>query len=131
MGMLNTTTFLTHPNRSSTNGHKGAGADAVHDHDLLAVGDFRIDLDRRTVLLREKSIELAPEEFDLLVFLVSNPKKMVTSRTMLSTHWNGGHVHQAKFLQVLLSLRRKLEAVVDGHYIRTEPLVVYRFDPLG
>ena len=100
--------------------------------DTLIVGDFRIDVEERTVFLRNKKLELATAEFNLLVYLVSHPKRMVTGQTMLSTHWGDDRVHQTQFLQVLLSLRRKLEAAAAGtHYIRTEPLIVYRFDPVG
>jgi len=99
---------------------------------MISVGDFRIDFEQRTALVRERKLDLASAEFDLLVYLVSHPKRMVTGQTMLSTHWEDDSVHQTQFLQVLLSLRKKLEAVGAGqHYIRTEPLVVYRFDPLG
>jgi len=99
---------------------------------FLNVGDFRIDLDQRTVVVRNKHVDLAATEFDLLVFLVGHPKRMVTAQTMLKTQWGEDGVHQTQFLQVLLSLRKKLEATGAGdHYIRTESLVVYRFDPLG
>lgn len=103
-----------------------------NDSENLVVGDFRINLYQRTVSVRDKKIELAPAEFELLMFLISHPKRMVTPQTMLSTHWTGNRVHQTQFLRVLLSLRKKLEAAGAGlHYIRTEPMVVYRFDPLG
>jgi len=98
----------------------------------LGVGDFRIDFDQRTAFVRGTKLELASAEFDLLVYLVSHPKRVVTGQTMLSTHWDNDRLQQTHFLQVLLSLRKKLEEVGAGlHYIRTEPMVVYRFDPLG
>ena len=82
----------------------------------------------RTVLLRGRELRLTSEEFALLVFLTSDPKKMVTPATVLSTDWPGQGVRHTEFLRVLLSLRKKLEK--DGaRYIRTEPWVVYRFDP--
>jgi len=34
---------------------------------VTAVGDFRIDLDHRMVFLRDKQVDLAAAEFDLLV----------------------------------------------------------------
>ena len=109
-----------------------AGRGTGSDGEVLKVGDFRIDFEHRTVSVRGKRVDLAAAEFELLVFLISHPKRMVTSQTMLSTHWESGRVHQTQFLQVLLSLRKKLEAAGAGlHYIRTEPLVVYRFDPIG
>ncbi len=110
----------------------GNNVDTPDDRKILAAGDFRIDLAERRVKIRSHEIHLAADEFELLVFLLKHPKKLVTFQTMLSTHWEGGHVHQARFMQVLLSLQKKLDAINAGvHYIRTEPLVVYRFDPRG
>jgi DNA-binding response OmpR family regulator len=100
--------------------------------EILTSGDFRIDLSQHRVKVRGHEIHLAADEFELLVFLLSHPKKVVTAQTMLSTHWDGGRVHQARFMQVLYSLQKKLDAANAGvHYIRTEPLLVYRFDPRG
>lgn len=100
--------------------------------ETLTAGDFHIDLERRRVTVRNEEIRLTADEFELLVFLLNHPKKVVTSQTMLSTHWEGGRVHQTRFLQVLLSLQKKLDTANCGvRYIRTEPLLVYRFDPRG
>lgn len=108
------------------------GAETRNDREKLNAGDFSVDLTQRRVKIRNHEIHLTADEFELLVFLLKHPKKVVTSQTMLSTHWEGGRVHQARFMQVLLSLQKKLDAANVGvHYIRTEPLVVYRFDPQG
>ena len=39
----------------------------------IEFGDFRIDLDERTVTLDGQELQLTPEEFDILVFLSSHP----------------------------------------------------------
>lgn len=98
------------------------------DAAVIEIGDFRIDLARRSVTLRGRELRLAPDEFDLLVFLTSHPKKMVTPATTLSTNWPGQGVRQTDFFRVLLSLRKKLDES-GTHYLRTEPWIVYRFDP--
>jgi len=114
------------------NGNETPVREVHRDGENLISGDFRIDLDRRTVMVRDKRMDLTAEEFDLLVFLVANPKRLVTPQTTLSTQWSVNGLHQAKFLRVLLSLRKKLDETGAGlHYIRTEPFIVYRFDPLG
>jgi DNA-binding response OmpR family regulator len=46
----------------------------------IEFGDFRIDLDERTVTLDGQELRLTPEEFDVLVFLSSHPQSMVTPR---------------------------------------------------
>jgi len=99
--------------------------------DVIESGDFRIDINSRTVALRGEKLELTSEEFDVLVFLVSHPQGLITPYTILATSWATHHPpRQTEFLRVLLSLRKKLAAVGAGkHYLRTEPWVVYKFDP--
>ena len=98
----------------------------------LEVGDFRIDTHRHTAALRGEPLDLTGEEFDVLIFLTTNPQRVVTPNTMLRTHWTGARTQQAKFLRTLLSLRKKLETAATGQqYLRTEPWVIYRFDPIS
>ena len=98
--------------------------------EIIEAGDFHLDLDSRRVTLRDHEVELTSEEFDLLVFLVGHPKRVVTPRTRLRSRWGEHQVRQADFLHSLLNLRSKLGVADDGtHYIRTEPWVFYRFDP--
>jgi|SRR5690348_9995381 DNA-binding response OmpR family regulator len=100
--------------------------------EVLEVGDFRIDTRKHTATLGGEPLELTGEEFDVLVFLTSNPQRVVTPQTTLATHWTGANTHQTQFLRVLLCLRMKLEAVATGQqYLRTEPWVIYRFDPVS
>lgn len=97
---------------------------------MIESGDFKIDLDERAVTLHGHELQLTQEEFDVLVFLASHPQSLVTPRTMLTAGWTGNRLGQAEFLRALISLRKKLEAVDPGnHYLRTEPWIVYRFDP--
>jgi DNA-binding response OmpR family regulator len=100
--------------------------------EMLEVGDFKIDTHKRRVTLQGDPLELTSEEFEVLVFLTTNPQRVVTPQTTLATHWTGARTHQTQFLRVLLSLRKKLETAAAGHqYLRTEPWVIYRFDPVS
>ena len=98
-------------------------------NEVIESGDFRIDLAARSATLRGQELRLTCEEFDVLVFLTNHPQRLITPHTLLSTSGKG-NVRQTRFLQVLLSLMRKLDALGGSgqHYIRTEPWVVYRFD---
>jgi two-component system KDP operon response regulator KdpE len=97
---------------------------------LVEVGDFRIDLDSRSVQIRDRELGLSPEEFDLLVFMAANPKRIITAHTKLSTRCGNHQVRQVEMLPTLIGLRKKLQSVADGsRYIRTEPWVCYRFEP--
>ena len=103
---------------------------APGDVETIAAGDFQIDLENRTATLRGRPLQLTGEEFDLLMFLIDHPRKLVTQQTRLATNWAGHGLRQTEFLRVLLSLRKKLDSEGSSqHYIRTEPWVFYRFDP--
>ena len=100
--------------------------------EMLAIGDFRIDTREHRATLRGEPLDLTGEEFDVLVFLTHNPQRVVTPQTNLTTRWTGTRTRQTQFLRVLLSLRRKLESAATGQqYLRTEPFLVYRFDPVS
>lgn len=97
---------------------------------MIESGDFQLDLHRRTATLRGEELLLSSDEFDVLVFLAAHPQSLVTPRTMLTTRWTASSAHKAEFLRALVSLRKKLDEAGPGqHYLRTEPWVVYRFDP--
>ena len=97
---------------------------------MIEYGDFKIDLTTRTVTLRAEELSLTAEEFDVLVFLAGHPQRLVTAHTRLATSWTANGLRQTEFLKVLMSLRKKLDAAGHGkHYLKTEPWVIYRFDP--
>ena len=105
-------------------------SEADNDLHAIEVGDFRIDLDTRSVRIRDREISLSPEEFDLLVFMAAHPKRIITSHTKLSTRCGNHQVRQVEMLPTLLGLSKKLQTIAGGsRYIRTEPWVCYRFEP--
>ena len=46
--------------------------------EILRVGDLQIDLDQHSVMISERSLELTPTEFDILVVLARQPKRVFT-----------------------------------------------------
>jgi len=102
----------------------------VSSTEIIEVGDFRLEVAERVVTVRGEELSLAAEEFDVLLYLIGHPQRCVTPRTVLATSWTRDGLHQTEFLKALLSLRKKLDTVVAGNqYLRTEPWVIYRFDP--
>jgi two-component system, OmpR family, KDP operon response regulator KdpE len=96
----------------------------------IRFGDFKIDRDARIVTLRDRELRLTSEEFDVLVFLASHPRRLVMPQTMLASSSTANPPGQTKFLTALISLRKKLDTAGRGkHYLQTEPWVIYRFDP--
>ena len=94
----------------------------------LVRGDLRIDLDRRRVRRGEDDIRLTPKEFELLLFLVQRPDRVLTHRAILKAIW-GPHSTEPEQLRVLMAaLRKKIEPVPgQPRYLLTEPWVGYRF----
>ncbi len=97
----------------------------------IDLGDFRIDLQARSVQVKDREVRLTPKEFELLVYLARHPGKVVTHRTLLSAVWGANSVEQPEYLRVFVGhLRKKLEPEEKSpRYIVTEPWVGYRFEP--
>jgi two-component system, OmpR family, KDP operon response regulator KdpE len=98
---------------------------------VLEVGDFRIDLEDRSVMVKGQEVHLTPKEYDLMVYLVSHPGKVLTHRTLLTSIWGGDSSEQTEYLRVFVGqLRKKVEPEpATPRYILTEPWIGYRFDP--
>lgn len=97
---------------------------------VIEMGDFRIDVPARTVLVGSREVHLTPKEFDLLVYLARHPGKVLTHRALLSAVWGPNSVEQPEYLRVFIGqLRKKVEGDDSRKYIITEPWVGYRFDP--
>jgi two-component system KDP operon response regulator KdpE len=98
---------------------------------VLQEGDFRIDLDSRSVTVDGREIRLTPKEFDLLTYLMKHAGKVLTHRTLLAALWGGNYVEQNEYLRVFVgNLRKKIETdATSPRYILTEPWIGYRFNP--
>jgi two-component system KDP operon response regulator KdpE len=98
---------------------------------ILEVGDFRIDLESRSVIVSGREVHLTPKEYDLLAHLLRHPGKVLTHRTLLASIWGGDAVEQMEYLRVFIGqLRKKIEPdSARPRYILTEPWIGYRFDP--
>lgn len=83
---------------------------AVGDRHTLELGDLSIDVDARKVFVGDAPVDLTRTEFELLVILASNPRRVVPRAELIERVWpnwpGDGHV-----LDVQLSrLRSKLVA---------------------
>jgi two-component system KDP operon response regulator KdpE len=98
---------------------------------VLEAGDFRVDLEARSVMVGDRQVHLTPKEYDLLVYLIRHPGKVLTHRTLLAAVWGGNYVEQTEYLRVFIGqLRKKIENdSASPRYILTEPWIGYRFNP--
>ncbi len=98
---------------------------------VLQEGDFRVDLESRSVTVSGREIRLTPKEFDLLIYLMEHAGKVLTHRRLLAALWGGNYVEQNEYLRVFVgNLRKKIETdATSPRYILTEPWIGYRFNP--
>ncbi len=95
-------------------------------------GDFSIDAERHSALVRGSEVHLTPKEFDLLLFFARRPRRVLTHKTLLRAIWGPAGDDQPEYLRVLIAqLRKKIEQPDGVRYIASEPWVGYRFDPEG
>ena len=97
----------------------------------LEAGHFRIELNARTVIVAGKEVHLTPKEYELMVFMLRHPQKVLTHRTLLGAVWGGDYTEQNEYLRVFIGqLRKKIEPdPAAPRYILTEPWIGYRFSP--
>ncbi|MDO5710998.1 MAG: response regulator transcription factor [Micrococcales bacterium] len=86
------------------------------DH-VLAVGDLTLDEDSHEVTRGGRSISLTATEFELLRFLMRNPKRVLSKAQILDRVWNYDFGGQANVVELYISyLRKKIDV---GH----EPMI--------
>ena len=98
---------------------------------VLESGDFHVDAQTRNVRVQDREVHLTPKEFDLLIYFLRNPGKVLTHRKLLTAIWGANYAEQNEYLRVFVGqLRRKIEAEASQpRYILTEPWIGYRFEP--
>jgi two-component system KDP operon response regulator KdpE len=99
---------------------------------VVDIGALSIDLERRSVHVDGKLVQLTPHEFELLRALARNPGKLMTHSALLREVWGRAYGDESHYLHVYVSqLRRKLEPdPARPRYILTEPGAGYRLvDP--
>ena len=77
---------------------------------LIELGDFRIDVERHQVLVRDVEVHLTPKEFDLMLYFVRNADRVLTHKVLLRAVWGAAGADQPEYLRVLVAqLRKKIE----------------------
>ncbi|MCK9376119.1 MAG: response regulator [Syntrophobacterales bacterium] len=95
---------------------------------MYALGNIKVDFERRLVFRGPEEVHLTPIEYKLLAVLVKHRGKVVTHRQLLKEVWGPSYIEQNPYLRIfILNLRRKLEDdPTRPHYLLTEPGVGYR-----
>ena len=98
---------------------------------VLEAGDFRIQLEERKLTVRDRDVHLTPKEYDLMVYLLRHPERVLTHHSLLGAVWGGDYTEQTEYLRVFIGqLRKKIETdPANPRYVLTEPWIGFRFNP--
>jgi two-component system OmpR family response regulator len=94
-----------------------AGARQAVTSSVLTVGDLELDEDSHEVRRGGQDVMLTATEFELLRFLMRNPRRVLSKAQILDRVWNYDFGGQANVVELYISyLRKKIDA---GH----EPMI--------
>lgn len=98
---------------------------------LLVVGDLAMDEDAREVRRADDLVELTATEFELLRYLMRNPRRVLSKAQILDRVWNYDFGGQAHVVELYISyLRKKIDAGREP-VIHTVRGVGYVLKPAG
>jgi two-component system, OmpR family, response regulator len=87
------------------------GAGSVRPSSVLAVGDLVLDEDSHEVARAGEQIHLTATEFELLRYLMRNPRRVLSKAQILDRVWNYDFGGQANVVELYISyLRKKVDA---------------------
>jgi two-component system OmpR family response regulator len=94
-----------------------SGAQQAAESSVLNVGDLTLDEDSHEVFRGGHEVSLTATEFELLRFLMRNPKRVLSKAQILDRVWNYDFGGQANVVELYISyLRKKIDV---GH----EPMI--------
>ena len=88
-----------------------SGAGAPEEETLIVVGDLTMDEDSREVRRGGDPVSLTATEFELLRYLMRNPRRVLSKAQILDRVWNYDFGGQANVVELYISyLRKKIDA---------------------
>ena len=88
-----------------------SGAAAARAESVLSVGDLVLDEDSHEVFRGGDPIRLTATEFELLRFMMRNPRRVLSKAQILDRVWNYDFGGQAHVVELYISyLRKKIDA---------------------
>ena len=101
---------------------------------LIPIADYSdnhltIDLQKRSLIIKGKSVKLTKTEFKLLAFMLKNGELVLTFQQILENVWGWGYQESVEYVHVYISkLRHKIEPdPKNPTYLLTEYGIGYRF----
>jgi len=102
--------------------------DVAPKKNAFIFGELRIDLDARSVWLLDGYLQLTPKEYELLIFLAENPKKVFSREQLLTSVWGYDFFGDDRTVDThIKTLREHLKTY--RKWIVTVWRIGYKFDP--
>jgi two-component system OmpR family response regulator len=77
----------------------------------LVIGDLRLNVDTREVTRAGEEVALTATQFELLRYLMENPRRVISKAQILDRVWNYDFGGQANIVELYISyLRKKIDA---------------------
>ena len=96
------------------------------DPDVLQFADLSLNRRTREVYRGKRSIDLTAKEFDLLDYLLTHPRQVITRSRILEQVWGYEFMGDSNFIEVYIRyLRLKLEANNEKRLLQTVRSVGY------
>ena len=81
---------------------------SLADGYLYRFGQFVLDSRKRTLSRAASPVSLTPKAFDVLLFLLQNPNRLVTKEELLQAVWGDTFVEEGNLTQYISHLRKAL-----------------------
>jgi DNA-binding response OmpR family regulator len=94
-------------------------------------GDVEVDMDRRLVFRNHEEVRLTPAEYNLLVFFIQNPDRVISRDQILNSVWGYQSYPNTRTVDAhVVKLRQKLEPdPASPRFLLTMHGFGYRFNP--
>ncbi|MBR7554582.1 response regulator transcription factor [Allobacillus sp. GCM10007491] len=90
------------------------------DDQWLVFSDLKLNESTREVYRGDRSIDLTPREFDLLVYFMNNPRHVLTREQILETVWGFDYYGETNVVDVYVRyVRKKVDGEQDKKLIYT------------
>lgn len=94
--------------------------DTEQEVDLLQFSDLTLNRSTREIFRGQRSVELTAKEFDLLEYLLSHPRQVLTREQILERVWGYDFMGDSNIIEVYVRyLRLKLEQEQESRLIQT------------
>lgn len=100
---------------------KRAGSKLESDEQVLKFGGISMDVSAKTVSRDGVDIDLTPKEFNLLEYMLKNPKRVLSREEIAKEVWDTHFDTGTNFIDVYINyLRKKIDKPFDKKLIHTK-----------